>query len=202
MSKQSTKPITPPHMVSDQRSFLCFPSLPRAPNWPRVLSQFGVLCGQVQTLYDDLLLEERSWSSRLHSSQTLIQPLSHLFNPSTALRTKSTQEAETFELDAFQQFLQDQELKDYSAIELRDQLNDFNAAVLKLSRWVAQASSLPLPKDPPTTILPSTSTSTPGTSNPPIPLPVRSKADTDRIEELILQQTMASMMTGRQTRQQ
>lgn len=160
----------------------------KSPNWPRVLSQFAVLCGQLQTLYDELLTSERCWSSRLHSSTTLCQPISHLYNPATTLRIKPTSEAEEFETNAFQAFIDDADLTQYSAVELRDQLNDFNAAVLKLSRWSTQAASLPLPKDP----IPVTGTH----------LPHRSKADTDRIEEAMLQQTMASMMTGRQTRGQ
>lgn len=155
-----------------------------APNWPRLLSQFAILCSQLQTLYDELLTNERMWSSRLHASLALTHPLSASYNPATTLRVKPTAEADQFEQVAFEAFLADKDLAEYSAVELRDQINDFNAAALKLGRFAAQAAALPLPRDP-----------VPVTSGP-----VRSRAEIERIEENELQKTLASMMHGRQTK--
>lgn len=124
------------------------------------------------------------WSSRLHSSLALTHPLAATYNPATTLRVKPTSEADLFEQSAFDAFRADPELAEYSAVELRDQINDFNAAALKLGRFAAQAAALPLPRDP----LPVTAG------------PVRSRAEIERIEESELQKTLASMMHGRQTK--
>lgn len=188
----------------------------RAPHWPRLLSQFAVLTSQLQTLYEELLTTERSWSGRLHSSLSLFHPLSPHYNPATALRIKPVLEIEELERSCFEQFAKDEALEEYSARELRDQINDFNAAALKLARWNTQASAIPLPREPPVfaataaaasaasyrsggVAAPASSPAAAAASASPA-APVRRREDIDRSEDAELQRTLASMFTGRQTK--
>lgn len=122
---------------------------------------------------------DHHWSSRLHSSLSLCVPLSPLYNPAASLRIKPTEESDLFEKEAFDAFLATPELADYSALELRDQINDFNASVLKLGRFCQQAAALPLPRDQ---------------------TAAARRAEQERMEENELQKTLASMMTGKQTK--
>lgn len=181
----------------------------RAPHWPRLLSQFAVLTSQLQTLYEELLTTERSWSGRLHSSLSLFHPLSPHYNPATALRIKPVLEIEELERECFEQFLKDEAIEEYSARELRDQINDFNAAALKLARWNAQAAAIPLPREPPVfaataAAASAAASSTGGVAAPAATAastaPIRRREDIDRSEDAELQKTLASMFTGRQTK--
>jgi hypothetical protein len=181
----------------------------RAPNWPRLLSQFSAIASQMQALYDELLTSERSWPARQHAAASLFHPLSPQYNPSSSLRVKPVLELETLEQSCFSAFLADANLSDISAADLRDEINEFNEAAIKLARWSQQANALPLPKDPGGVAAAAAGVNvTAAVSSAAMPASAAHAATAarrlaeERAEEAELQRSLAAMFCGRQTKPQ
>jgi len=191
-------------------------------NWPALLSQFALLSSQIQTLYDELNNNPQSWSARLHSSNSLIQPCVPSFNPSAALRIKPLPEWEEVESRAYEGWKKSEE-KDYSALQLRDQINDYNEACAKLARLAQTAAALPPPRAAPLVtpgVASAAATAVPSPTLSPVP-PVPSSAAAAgpgtaavrrgaavlddaaqaRHDESELQRTLTAMFLGTQLRQ-
>lgn len=133
---------------------------------------------------------------------SVCHPLSATLNPASSLRVKPVRESDVLEQQCFEAFAAEPALAELSAAELRDELADYNEAVLKIARWPMQAAQLPLPANPQQQQQPTHPSTAPAEAAVSVPAATSAAAESARrlgemrAEEAELQRALAAMLVG------